>query len=948
MSSSNSRKPFPEQVPPQLSEQSIAQFMLELPLLDEDRLSPAQIACAANIRSQFALSLSNAQACVRAMRNSWIAWHALPIISSKITSKSAATAPVFSTTAQASELKSSAAHTHTSAAAALQDGSRVRIAGLQARPQLNGRTGVVCGAFDHESGRWTVEIDASDAEPVFQISIRTANITLLPESPGSTAAKHVHQPISDSSTQICSLKTKLFDMDHQPLMNMFQSVPVATMLGAATLQIVASVFESNDSLRSFANLDEKTLSSIVEASCLELTRELCQQTQKLHRAYDIIDANAKLKADSGASKFSGTTLIVGCVDDFHNSLHGRLGQGPSLDFERAMRAEHCERADSHDTFTTSNYNLSTNPALEWSYAVDGAKAPHEQLLDKEGREVRKIRSINELMKLDIVKKAGLHRAEVISVSLYTGPMFMKYNPCLRQGASEGRNMFATTIFVLVSAVQKIARVTEISEQLVLYCGLGNVSDLPKSFWHPDKFGSRGWTEFGFRSTTADKSVALDYSGIKKGNPHPMVIAIRPNSIDRGACIADLSQYEGEKEFLFVPCSFLQPDGPPALEVVAEGIVNVIPVHLSVNLRTETLGELVEKKKRLHLASAVAIVEEVRHELEQWATSPEAAARLRRDPWHGDYTAASLAAKIVEECNSVVKRQREAAAEDFVDDGMFRGLVSEVLDTKTWAKEKKELWMQDAHRFISEVWHWSLRHSHRMWQSFLRRCNTSNVSRGMPVDASSSLQLLKSRGLVKREARHEKNADHEAVMVQAGADGWTAADIDAAAAAGASVNDTDMYGSNGVFLAAQYGYLDSMTALIKANTNIDKCRSDGVSPIFIAAYYGYSECTKQLISSRCDVNKCRDGGASPIWTAAEHGHADIIAQIVSAKGDVNKCNDSGEAPIFVAARIGYADVVALLLASRAEPRGSHKGPSALDVAMKNGHAECVRLLKAALQ
>jgi hypothetical protein len=40
--SSSQQPPLPEQVScfPQLSEQSIAQFMLDLPLIDENRLSP--------------------------------------------------------------------------------------------------------------------------------------------------------------------------------------------------------------------------------------------------------------------------------------------------------------------------------------------------------------------------------------------------------------------------------------------------------------------------------------------------------------------------------------------------------------------------------------------------------------------------------------------------------------------------------------------------------------------------------------------------------------------------------------------------------------------------------------------------------------------------------------------------------------------------------------------
>jgi hypothetical protein len=97
---------------------------------------------------------------------------------------------------------------------------------------------------------------------------------------------------------------------------------------------------------------------------------------------------------------------------------------------------------------------------------------------------------------------------------------------------------------------------------------------------------------------------------------------------------------------------------------------------------------------------------VRYELEQWAASAEAAARLQRDGSRnhgGTFTAATLAAKIVEQCDAVLKRHRETGMEEYVDDGVFRGLVSEMLDTKAWAIEKKQLWMQDASQYKSQ-WH----------------------------------------------------------------------------------------------------------------------------------------------------------------------------------------------------------------------------------------------------
>ena len=105
----------------------------------------------------------------------------------------------------------------------------------------------------------------------------------------------------------------------------------------------------------------------------------------------------------------------------------------------------------------------------------------------------------------------------------------------------GDYTFPTTIFVLVSVIQKLGRVVPIPAGVVLYRGLGGLLDLPDCFLTGDALGRRGYTEWGFMSTTADKKVALQYSGVDKGRPKAMVMAIRPNAVDRGAYIGEYSQ-----------------------------------------------------------------------------------------------------------------------------------------------------------------------------------------------------------------------------------------------------------------------------------------------------------------------------------------------------------------------------------------------------------------------
>jgi hypothetical protein len=72
------------------------------------------------------------------------------------------------------------AHAAAPAARTVQHGARVRIEGLQAAPQMNGRSGTVCGAFNEESGRWLVELDADGARPACRGTFRGVNLCVIP------------------------------------------------------------------------------------------------------------------------------------------------------------------------------------------------------------------------------------------------------------------------------------------------------------------------------------------------------------------------------------------------------------------------------------------------------------------------------------------------------------------------------------------------------------------------------------------------------------------------------------------------------------------------------------------------------------------------------------------------------------------------------------------------
>jgi len=64
-------------------------------------------------------------------------------------------------------------------------GSRVLIGGLQAKPEMNGRTGVIVGPFNSQTQRWHVLVNAECSQPSCHGYFRTANLSeLAAASPG--------------------------------------------------------------------------------------------------------------------------------------------------------------------------------------------------------------------------------------------------------------------------------------------------------------------------------------------------------------------------------------------------------------------------------------------------------------------------------------------------------------------------------------------------------------------------------------------------------------------------------------------------------------------------------------------------------------------------------------------------------------------------------------------
>jgi hypothetical protein len=198
-------------------------------------------------------------------------------------------------------------------------------------------------------------------------------------------------------------------------------------------------------------------------------------------------------------KFKLLPMSVGKIQHFHAGLTGRVGN-PHPNVDTDMKNEHCFKAGCDTIFTTCNYKITTTPKQEWSYVVGDEAGQLTPCPDSDMNFQRQIPRVRDLLKHDIVQKhkADLSMAEMIAIVLYSGPMFQIYNTVLRQYPQDkyeelvnGGNTFSTTIFVLVSAVQKLSRHTRIPAGTLLYRGLGGKFDLPPDFSVADVNGCHG-------------------------------------------------------------------------------------------------------------------------------------------------------------------------------------------------------------------------------------------------------------------------------------------------------------------------------------------------------------------------------------------------------------------------------------------------------------------------
>ncbi|XP_036847283.1 ankyrin repeat and SOCS box protein 3 [Manis javanica] len=132
--------------------------------------------------------------------------------------------------------------------------------------------------------------------------------------------------------------------------------------------------------------------------------------------------------------------------------------------------------------------------------------------------------------------------------------------------------------------------------------------------------------------------------------------------------------------------------------------------------------------------------------------------------------------------------------------------------------------------------------------------------------------------------------------------------------GANKECQDDFGITPLFVAAQYGKLESLNILISSGANVNCQALDKATPLFIAAQEGHTACVELLLSNGADPDLyCNeDNWQLPIHAAAQMGHSKILDLLIPLTSRVCDTEPDKVSPVYSAVFGGHQECLELLL------------------------------------
>ncbi|GMH43254.1 LOW QUALITY PROTEIN: hypothetical protein BSKO_11176 [Bryopsis sp. KO-2023] len=209
----------------------------------------------------------------------------------------------------------------------------------------------------------------------------------------------------------------------------------------------------------------------------------------------------------------------------------------------------------------------------------------------------------------------------------------------------------------------------------------------------------------------------------------------------------------------------------------------------------------------------------------------------------------------------------------------------------------------------------------------------------------SVQLLLERGADPNHGLKKLNTTPLMVASEFG----DVASIEALAKGGADLGSTTIDGRNALFIAAQSGHKDVVSAILDAGYGVNEASlvpgGAATTPFGAAILNKHWDVIEEFVRRGVDVNSEMANGIRPLWYAAKIGFRDLVDLLIERNAQVEGPGSDvdGVEPIMVAAYWGHASVIRSLVRAGGDVESSVDGWTCLGVAVHRGHFDVVNEL-----
>ena len=180
---------------------------------------------------------------------------------------------------------------------------------------------------------------------------------------------------------------------------------------------------------------------------------------------------------------------------------------------------------------------------------------------------------------------------------------------------------------------------------------------------------------------------------------------------------------------------------------------------------------------MNITAFKSVIDETKQWMSAYAEEGgRAQARAQTDIFYRiDHDISWFISETIKQMQAIMNADAKLPDDVYVNDLKYKALVTRMLSSQEWAKQKLWLWLdhQEIDIYIGST---SLKSAHRQWLSFLKQRKHAVAVAGSNERKTAAVKILQCKGLMVTDNVSTDEADSEPLIYAAAADGWALDDL----------------------------------------------------------------------------------------------------------------------------------------------------------------------------